>query len=70
MSNKIAYRDKFKNELNSYYQYLLNRFNNGSNYLKTHTDDVKAMKVYNDIIRELSQLEILMDFYNIDKENK
>lgn len=66
----MNHREKFTNELNSYYQYLLNRFNNGSDYLKTHTEDMKAMRVYNCIIKELSELENLMIFYNIDNKNK
>lgn len=66
----MNHREKFIRELNSYYHYLVSRFNNGSNYLSTHTEDIKAMKVYNCIIKELSELEKLMIFYNIDNKNK
>ena len=58
-------RFQFEKELNAYYNYLLKRFNNGANYVDEHNcdKDSKEHKVYESIIKELSQVELLLNYY-------
>ena len=59
-------RFQFEKELNAYYNYLLERFNNGANYVDEHNcdKDSKEYKAYESIIKELSQVELLLNYYS------
>lgn len=50
-------RERFINELNRYHEYLTTRFNNGSNYVDSHPEDIKSYIAYENIIKELSHVE-------------
>ena len=50
--------------LNNYYFHLLNRWENGSEYLTKNTDDKKATQVYENLIKELAIIEGAKNFYN------
>lgn len=56
-------RERFINELNRYYEYLTTRFNNGSNYVDNHPDDIKSYIAYENIITELSHVEKLVNYF-------
>lgn len=56
-------RERFIKELNRYHEYLTTRFNNGSNYVDSHPDDIKSYIAYENIITELSNVEELVDYY-------
>lgn len=55
----------FEKELNNYYNHLLERFGNGGKYIDEHncSEDSKEYKAYKSIIDELSQVELLLNFY-------
>ena len=57
-------REKFIKTLNSYYQHLSKRFNNGSEYLTKNKDDKKAIQVYEHLIKELATIEEVKNFYD------
>lgn len=56
-------RERFLNELNRYHEYLTKRFNNGSNYVDSHPDDIKSYIAYENIITELSHVEKLVNYF-------
>lgn len=56
-------RERFIKELNRYHEYLTTRFNNGSNYVDSHPDDIKSYTVYENIITELSHVEKLVNYF-------
>ena len=56
-------RGEFMKVLNNYYNHLLKRFNNGYDYC-SNTDDKKAMRVYENLIKELATIEGVKNFYN------
>lgn len=57
-------REEFVKKLNDYYSHLLNRWENGSEYLTKNTDDKKAIQVYEHLIKELATIEAVKKFYN------
>lgn len=57
-------REEFIKALNSYYQHLFKRFNNGYDYCSKKTDDKKAIQVYEHLIKELAIIEAVKNFYN------
>ena len=58
-------RDIFKKSLIKYHEHLTKRFNNGGDYIdKNNCDkDSKEYIAYRNIIKELSQVELLLNFY-------
>ena len=57
-------REGFIKALNSYYQHLLNRFNNGYDYCSKNKYDKKAIQVYEHLIKELATIEAVKNFYD------
>jgi len=58
-------RVRFEKVLDDYYNHLLQRFNNGGEYIDKNNCDEgsKEYKAYKSIIDELSQVELLLNFY-------
>lgn len=58
-------RERFKNELDNYYKHLLQRFENGGNYIDKYNcnENSKEYKAYESIIHELSHIEMLLNYY-------
>lgn len=56
-------RERFINELNQYHEYLTTRFNNGSDYVDSHPEDIKSYIAYENIIKELSHVEKLVNYF-------
>lgn len=54
---------RFIRELQSYHDHLVDRFNKGGDYVDSHPDDQKAIRLYNDIIKELAEVEKLLNTY-------
>lgn len=61
---RLREREEFIKSLNSYYQHLLKRFNNGYDYCSKNKDDKKAIQVYEHLIKELATIEEVKNFYN------
>ncbi|WP_297136164.1 hypothetical protein [Terrisporobacter sp.] len=65
-------KSKFINSLRNYYNHLLQRLDNGTEYLNKLVDEVddiyntKEYIAYENIIQELSKVKELIDYYNID----
>lgn len=65
-------KDKFTNSLIKHYDHLLQRLDNGTEYLNKLVDEVgdiyntKEYIAYENIIQELSKVKDLIDYYNID----
>ena len=57
-------RGEFIKALNGYYYHLLNRWENGSEYLTKNPDDEKSLKVYKRMTQELKLLQAVKNFYN------
>lgn len=60
-------RVRFEKELNNYYNHLLERFENGGNYIDKNNcnESSKEYKAYESIIKELSQVESLINYYKL-----
>lgn len=60
-------RARFEKYLNEYYNYLSQRLEKGGNYIdKNNCDESsKEYKAYESIIKELSQVELLLNYYRI-----
>jgi len=58
-------RDIFKKSLTKYHEYLTQRFNNGGDYIDKNNCDESSKEyiAYRNIIKELSQVELLLNFY-------
>lgn len=56
-------RERFINELNQYHAYLTTRFTNGSNYVDSRPGDIKSYIAYENIIKELSHVEKLVNYF-------
>lgn len=56
-------RERFIKELNRYHEYLTTRFNNSSDYVDNHPDDIKSYIAYENIITELSHVEKLVNYF-------
>jgi len=58
-------RVRFEKVLDDYYSHLTQRFNNGGNYIDKNNcdEDSKEYIAYRNIIKELSQVESLLNFY-------
>lgn len=58
-------RVRFEKYLNEYYNHLLDRFENGGKYIDEHNcrEGSKEYKAYESIIDELSQVELLLNYY-------
>lgn len=56
-------RKEFVTHLNAYYKSLTERLDKGYKYLDTKPFDAKAVRVYNTLVDELSQVESLINFY-------
>lgn len=61
---RLREREEFIKALNGYYQHLLKRWENGSEYLTKNTDDKKAIQVYEHLIKELATIEAVKNFYD------
>lgn len=65
-------KNKFINSLINYYNHLLQRLDDGTEYLNKLVDEVddiyntKEYIAYENIIQELSKVKELIDYYNID----
>lgn len=65
-------KSKFINSLRNYYNHLLQKLDNGTEYLNKLVDEVddiyntKEYIAYENIIQELSKVKELIDYYNID----
>ena len=65
-------KNKFINSLIKYYNHLLQKLDNGTEYLNKLVDEVddiyntKEYIAYENIIQELSKVKELIDYYNID----
>lgn len=65
-------KNKFTNSLIKYYNHLLQRLDNGTEYLNKLIDEVddiyntREYIAYENIIQELSKVKELIDYYNID----
>ena len=57
-------REEFVKKLNDYYSHLLNRWENGSEYLTKNTGNKKAIQVYENLIKVLATIEAVKNFYN------
>lgn len=57
-------RGEFMKVLNNYYNHLLKRFKNGSDFCSKNPNDKKAMQVYEGLIKELAIIEGVKNFYN------
>lgn len=57
-------REEFVKRLNDYYFHLLNRWENGSEYLTKNPNDEKSLKVYKGMTQELKLLQELKNFYD------
>lgn len=60
-------RMRFEKVLTDYYKHLLERFKNGGDYIDKNNcnESSKEYKAYESIIKELSQVESLIDYYRI-----
>lgn len=56
-------RENFIKTLNDYYQHLIKRFNNGYDYCLKN-DNEKAIQVYEYLVKEISTIEAVKNFYN------
>lgn len=54
---------EFKNILLEYYSQLVERFNNGFEYLENNPNDERAIRLYEDLIKETSEVERLVNYY-------
>lgn len=65
-------KNEFINSLIKYYNHLLQRLDDGTEYLNKLVDEVddiyntKEYIAYENIIQELSKVKELIDYYNID----
>ncbi|MGL5764211.1 MAG: hypothetical protein ACRCX8_01090, partial [Sarcina sp.] len=62
----IKARQKFVSQLEQYYEHLLDRLGKGSVYLNNMKGDVynsKEYKIYENLIKELSEVEKLINYY-------
>lgn len=62
----IKARQKFSNQLEQYYEHLLERLDKGSEYLNNMKGDVynsKEYGVYENLIEETSEVEKLLNYY-------
>ena len=65
-------KNKFINSLIKYYNQILKKLDNGTEYLNKLVDEVddiyntKEYIAYENIIQELSKVKELIDYYNID----
>lgn len=58
-------KEQFISYLNKYYNHLNTRLIKGGEYIDNHncTTDSKEYKAYENIIKKLSQVELLLNFY-------
>jgi len=58
-------RVRFEKVLSDYHEHLTQRFNNGGDYIDKNNCDVcsKEYIAYQNIIKELSQVESLLNYY-------
>lgn len=59
-------KEKFICNLNKYYNHLLDRFDNGSKYvcnMKNNIYGTREYVAYENIIKELSEVEKLLNYY-------
>lgn len=54
---------EFQNILLEYYSQLVERFNNGFEYLENNPNDERAIRLYEDLIKETSEVERLVNYY-------
>lgn len=60
-------RVRFEKYLDDYYKHLLERLENGGNYIDKNNcnESSKEYKAYESIIKELCQVESLINYYKI-----
>lgn len=54
---------EFQGVLFKYYNQLVERFNNGFEYLENNPNDERAIRLYEDLIKETSEVERLVNYY-------